>query len=278
MKSNPIPSFLLKLMIVTIVSCDTKDPAPAPTADFTFSIEANGTALFTSTSLNVSSFSWEFGDSTSSTEESPSHTYVKNATYTVKLTVKGSGGTAETTQAVEITNRLNAQGCLPVMISECPSTDAVTDPAQALNLLYGTWNWQSRFETWPYNNVRTITPYPDHCNMTVLFKDDQTYELWIGDLLKASGNYAVDKVDITMSDQFMLSYGGPNLVHEFRMHLTVGPDPKITEYSGPPKYFLAFYLSGLLSVSSDGTCLQLGVWSRDIHGFVYTSGNKFIKG
>ena len=35
---------------------------------------------------------WKFGDGTTSTEQNPSHTYEKNGSYTVSLTVTGPGG------------------------------------------------------------------------------------------------------------------------------------------------------------------------------------------
>lgn len=47
---------------------------------------------FTNTSTNASTYSWTFGDGTTSTEESPEHTYATNGQYTVCLTVTGACG------------------------------------------------------------------------------------------------------------------------------------------------------------------------------------------
>ena len=44
-------------------------------------------AVITNTSLAGQQFNWDFGDGTSSTEESPVHTYSNPGTYTIKLTV-----------------------------------------------------------------------------------------------------------------------------------------------------------------------------------------------
>lgn len=44
-------------------------------------------AVFDNTSLAGATFSWDFGDGTTSTEEYPTHTYIKPGTYTVTLTV-----------------------------------------------------------------------------------------------------------------------------------------------------------------------------------------------
>lgn len=92
---------------------------------------------FTNTSTNADSYSWSFGDGTTSTEESPSHTYATNGQYTVCLTVTGSCGSGPTTanncQTVAISvgiNDLNAGSTAPVLYPS-PATDAfaVKSPA-----------------------------------------------------------------------------------------------------------------------------------------------------
>lgn len=94
---------------------DTNDPALkwyhrlirkgyAPiAADFTVSI-SELTAQFTNTSLNADSYSWDFGDGATSTEENPSHTYASEGTYTVTLSVSAPGETDEITQEVTVTS------------------------------------------------------------------------------------------------------------------------------------------------------------------------------
>lgn len=47
---------------------------------------------FTNTSLNGASYTWDFGDDNTSTEESPVHTYGEAGTYTVSLNTKSEGG------------------------------------------------------------------------------------------------------------------------------------------------------------------------------------------
>jgi len=42
---------------------------------------------------NVTGWSWDFGDNSTSTGQNPVHTYTANGTYTVNLTVTGTGGT-----------------------------------------------------------------------------------------------------------------------------------------------------------------------------------------
>lgn len=57
-----------------------------------FTTATNGLeATFTNTSLNAETYSWDFGDGNSSTEENPVHTYAAEGTYTVELTASGFG-------------------------------------------------------------------------------------------------------------------------------------------------------------------------------------------
>ncbi len=62
-----------------------------------FNIVGNGgtapcTILFENSSENATSYEWQFGDGSTSSEESPSHEYITGGTYTVKLTATGEGG------------------------------------------------------------------------------------------------------------------------------------------------------------------------------------------
>ncbi len=72
-----------------------KDQASVPTsafsADKTTACTLPVTVKFTNTSSNATTYKWDFGDGTTSTDKDPSHEYTKAGSYTVKLTV--SGGT-----------------------------------------------------------------------------------------------------------------------------------------------------------------------------------------
>ena len=79
----------------------------APTASFTFST-SNLTVSFTDTSEDsdgsIASWSWDFGDTTTSTSQNPSHTYASGGTYNVTLQVMDNEGeTASVTQSVTVT-------------------------------------------------------------------------------------------------------------------------------------------------------------------------------
>lgn len=63
-------------------------------ADNTIHCDAPGLVNFSNSSSGpgILSYEWNFGDGTTSTQQSPSHTYTKKGTYPVKLTVRSSEG------------------------------------------------------------------------------------------------------------------------------------------------------------------------------------------
>jgi uncharacterized membrane protein len=83
-------------------------PNDAPVADFTFTTD-DLTANFTDESEDsdgtVVAWSWNFGDSSTSTEQNPFHTYAEAGTYTVSLTVTDdrNAESEEATESVEVT-------------------------------------------------------------------------------------------------------------------------------------------------------------------------------
>ncbi|MFT4535130.1 MAG: hypothetical protein ACJA1A_000983 [Saprospiraceae bacterium] len=88
---------------VFITSCgdDDEDKNP-PTASFTF-VATDLAVTFTNTSTGGTTYSWDFGDAGTSTEESPTYTYAAAGTYTAKLTATNADGsdTAEESVTVE---------------------------------------------------------------------------------------------------------------------------------------------------------------------------------
>ena len=85
----------LAASVIILSSCGggSDDPAAPPKASFTY--EADGRDVtFTSTSTNAKTFSWDFGDGGTSTEQNPVHSYEAYGKYTVKLKVTGDGGEA----------------------------------------------------------------------------------------------------------------------------------------------------------------------------------------
>ena len=74
----------------------------ALSASFTYTTQAPLKAVFNNTSTGAASYSWDFGDGTTSTEKSPTHRYSAAGTYRVTLVTKNSSGTKETWMNVTV--------------------------------------------------------------------------------------------------------------------------------------------------------------------------------
>ncbi|MBL7825761.1 MAG: PKD domain-containing protein [Saprospiraceae bacterium] len=73
-----------------------------PVPGFNYASNA-GTVDFTNASQGGTSYLWEFGDGSTSTEENPTHTYANSGVYTVSLTVTNACGASTFQQSVMVT-------------------------------------------------------------------------------------------------------------------------------------------------------------------------------
>jgi len=108
------------------VTAPVEEPNNPPTADFTFSA-TDLSVDFASTSSdidgNIASYSWNFGDGSSSVSANPSHTYGSEGTYSVSLTVTDNDGDSDTvTKSVQVTAPVAEPANPPVINSVSVST------------------------------------------------------------------------------------------------------------------------------------------------------------
>ncbi|MEP0368179.1 MAG: PKD domain-containing protein [Cyclobacteriaceae bacterium] len=95
--------------MLSIYSCsEDEKKTPAPVADFTVSIEGKVITL-ENTSTDGETYAWDFGDGGTSTEMSPSYTFVANGSYVISLTVTNETGEDSKSSAIEIVN-INIDG------------------------------------------------------------------------------------------------------------------------------------------------------------------------
>ena len=82
------------LFAVPFTACDEEEePKPVPDASFSFVATGNGlTVEFTNESTDATTYLWDFGDGTTSTDENPVHTFPDFGDYIIKLTATGEGG------------------------------------------------------------------------------------------------------------------------------------------------------------------------------------------
>ena len=91
-------------------------------ADFTADVLSGSVPLtvnFTDQSCGtITSWQWNFGDGSTSTEQNPSHTYSKAGTHTVSLTVTGPGGSDVETKPDFISIRAGMPGIPLLLLDE----------------------------------------------------------------------------------------------------------------------------------------------------------------
>ena len=102
-----------------------------PSADFTFSTQQTDTVTFTNQTqfdIEVPDYLWEFGDSESSVEISPTHIYQSDGIYSVKLTATNSCGNSNSTKTLDImtvsTNEISIES--EISIFPNPAKDRFT--------------------------------------------------------------------------------------------------------------------------------------------------------
>ena len=99
-------TILFGLLLVSIISsCKKEDPVlppDPPTAAFSTGTIEGLTVTFINASVGADSYSWEFGDGNTSTEEAPTHTYTEEGSYTIKLTVTNTSGSNSSTLDISV--------------------------------------------------------------------------------------------------------------------------------------------------------------------------------
>ena len=172
-------SFFL-LLLLTVLSCGKDDDSPTPTttdpiASFQFEVSATNflEVAFSNFSSNATSYSWDFGDGNTSTEESPTHAYAAAGDFTVVLTA--SNGTTDKTQS---------------------KTISLTDPNTSASLLTGgdSKTWYLRREgialgvgpaiddnsSWSFGGVTPLAERPCILDDAYTFHADGTFEFSSG--------------------------------------------------------------------------------------------------
>ncbi len=90
-KTNLVILIAALLAAVNFSSCKKESAKPAPFVFYNVSIDG-ATVTFTNESKGAASYEWDFGDGTTSTEESPTHTYPGKGKYVPTLSATSADG------------------------------------------------------------------------------------------------------------------------------------------------------------------------------------------
>ena len=95
---NIVLRIIFIFLVTLFVGCKEEEPinsvvvdGPKPESGFTYTRDEM-LVKFTNTSTNAETYYWDFGDGTTSTEESPEHLYAAAGDYTIALKVNSAAG------------------------------------------------------------------------------------------------------------------------------------------------------------------------------------------
>ncbi|MFC2140988.1 PKD domain-containing protein [Acidobacteriota bacterium] len=196
-------------------------------ADFTAYPTAGGLPLtvnFTDQSAMASSWSWDFGDGGTSTEENPTHTYTSSGVYTVTLTASNDCGSD-----TEVKTNYITVGSAPFVIADfvADNTDiGLNNSVTFTDTSLGnpiSWSWTFEGGTPAASTLQ---------NPVVTYSTVGTYDV----TLVATSAYASDteiKVDyITVSEKPYCASQGNNYSYEWIAGVEVGTMNNTSDAAG----------------------------------------------
>lgn len=117
-----------------LIRASINNYANTPTAAFTSSIAGQSVTFTNNTTGLATSYSWNFGDSQTSTQQSPSHMYAAPGTYTVCLTATSPCGSNQTCSTINICNSPTAVYSTSTSLLNATFTDMSTGTVSS-------WQW-----------------------------------------------------------------------------------------------------------------------------------------
>lgn len=113
---------------------------------------------FTDQSLGATSWHWDFGDGTTSTQQNPVHSYTNYGTYVVKLTVSNDTCSHQQLQTIKIVNGTPDFKAIPTIACKGSTINFEADTTNAANIVSYRWNFGHNGN--PGSGMTTATVYP----------------------------------------------------------------------------------------------------------------------
>jgi len=150
-------SYIVTLTVINANgdTCSTSDSIFVNTcsSDFTYSIGSGGLVSFINNSISANlgtSFSWDFGDSSTSSIKDPTHIYDSSGTYTVTLTINDSLNNCSSSWSANVIIVLSSSNC------NASFTIAKDSSIQYNIILYNTsTNATTHTYTWDFGDGTT---------------------------------------------------------------------------------------------------------------------------
>ncbi len=193
---------------------------PTPTADFTFTFSGL-TYNFTSTSQNGTSFTWDFGDGSTSFEENPTHTYAESGIYSVVLTVENDCGTATKTVFINTipTAEFTADptsGCAPLVVqfTNLSSSNTTSFIWQFPGGSPASSNQKNPIVSYQISGTYTVTLTA--INSTGTNQTTKTSYITVQNIPSSNFNFTVDTLKVTFTNTsqgantFLWNFGDGN--------------------------------------------------------------------
>ncbi|MCF7805836.1 MAG: DUF5689 domain-containing protein [Candidatus Marinimicrobia bacterium] len=228
------------------------------------------TVQFTDMSTgDINSWYWEFGDSTTSPEQNPSHTYLEFGSYTVTLTVDGPGGSDAKRQDWCVTT-FEEEYVLPVPMVNAPVIDGIADPA-----------WESVPMTEIVHQINYGEPIDSPADLSGDFRlswDQTNLNLFASvrdDILRTDGAESWE------NDGFEIFFDGDNSKgfaydgsNDFQIIVTYGPEAPNVSVGWQTAWFDPEVITAALQNTDDGWDLEMAIPLQAL-GMEQYSGHQF---
>ena len=218
----------------------TSSSGPSVSADFSYStnfLAVNFTDASTASGTTISSWSWDFGDGNTSTQQNPSHTYAGEGSYNVTLTVSDGGSNSD-----NITKSVSVAAAPPA--TYCTATH-LNDYGYISNVLVGTIDNTS---VWGTNG------YADFTGQSTTMAKSTGYSItvtcqnqhWPENMLGIWVDWNQDG-DFDDSGEFVYSYTGAG-----PYSTTITPPSGATTGSTRMRIRMMYYTHSLIPCGDDG--------------------------
>ena len=226
---------LLCLAGFFMASCNKEDNYPEP--DFTFPDEifSGDRFFFINKTKNATSYTWNFGDNTTSADEVPSKTYSTPGVYQVTLTAINENGSKNKTRQVEVKQK---------PIAPAPDfTFQYTEGNLPATVYFTNTSQHSTSYAWNFGNGKSST----EVNPQTVYTTAGTYTV----KLTASSEFG----SVVRSKQIIINEPAPKSVSlEFIQISELPLNESWDSFSGPDVFF-KLYLDNVLVV--DGTSARI---------------------